>query len=211
MSTILDIALTWYAALATLSVITYLFKPIKLFYFYEAATVGGALANTFLMTMTSLDRNTTPLMRGDLNVWVATILGVIMFAGLVRTRRWLTYYPSALLIGLAMGSVLAEFFSQVIVGNLVGIIDKFVLATREGTMLLFFNAIVIALGFATSLSYFVYTVEQKGSFGIVARIGRIFMMGALGATWAAYLMDKTESVIAGLYGILIDSWKILLV
>ena len=204
MKSLLEIVMIWFAAGATISVFSYLFKPLPSFDFYESVTIGGAIANVWLVTIPRIARYNNQFLGGNTLMIIPIILGALMFAVLTKNYKWVTYYPSSVLMGLGFGAVLAEMFRMIIVGNIAGIIDRFSLATSGWEL---FNAAVILVAWITSSAYFFYTVEQKGTMRYVTRIGRLFMMAALGAAWASYLLDKTESVIALLYGVLWDTWQ----
>jgi hypothetical protein len=203
----LEVILVWFAAGATISVLSYFFKPLPSFDFYESVTIGGAIANASLVTLGRLNRYNVNLLSGDLSYLIPILLGLLMFAMLTKRHKWVIYYPSSIMIGTGMGMLLAESFKMVIIGNVVGVIDQVRLATTTTDVI---NGLIILVGFATSTAYFIYTVKQEGLMKYITVVGRLFMMAALGVTWASYMLDKTESVIALFYGVLRDTWQIFL-
>lgn len=66
-----------------------------------------------------------------------------------------------------------------------------------------FTAAIVAIGTLTTLSYFIYTREQKGAMGISGKIGRLFMMSSFGIGWAVETLGMYTTLTIALQMILI--------
>jgi hypothetical protein len=183
-----EILAVFYCAFAVISLFSYLFKRLPTFDIVEGVLVGGVAAQ---LVATSYPRliDYSSMIGGRPTLIIPMILGLSL--NLIVTRfRWIAYYPSAWPIGIGLGLAVsrgidAQIWRQLrskVVGNLI----------TAQTGLDWFNAIIIAFATLTSLAYFLYSREQKGAFGTIARVGRLFMLVSLGLSWANYVTDKLD-------------------
>ena len=169
---------------ATLSV---LWKDNIVFRFGQAAVMGAATAHYMIMSATSIQ--SMVLSQMQLIPILGLILGLMMYTRLFSKISWVSKYPSSVLVGVGIGVMLAGTIKGQIlqqVGMTVGDIQTALFTTGDSVAIL--NSILIFIGVVTSLVYFLFTIEHKGTVGILAKVGRVFLMISLGANFSGELV-----------------------
>jgi hypothetical protein len=116
--------------------------------------------------------------------YIATALGVLIWARLYEGTQWLARWPLAVLTGVGTGVAVRGAIEASIVKQLV------MPSWAEGGLKGAIDAIIIALGTIAVLSYFLFTQKQEGPLYISALFGRIIMMIAFGATLGLFVMSN---------------------
>ncbi|HUV33785.1 MAG TPA: hypothetical protein VMW22_02565 [Candidatus Desulfaltia sp.] len=169
---------------ATLSV---LWKDNIVFRFGQAAVMGAATAHYMIMSATSIQ--SMVLSQMQLIPILGLILGLMMYTRLFSKISWVSKYPSSVLVGVGIGVMLAGTIKGQIlqqVGMTLGDIQTALFTTGDSVAIL--NSILIFIGVVTSLVYFLFTIEHKGTVGILAKVGRVFLMISLGANFSGELV-----------------------
>jgi hypothetical protein len=169
---------------ATLSV---LWKDNIVFRFGQAAVMGAATAHYMIMSATSVQ--SMVLSQMQLLPILGLILGLLMYTRLFRNIAWVSKYPSSILVGVGIGVMLAGTIKGQIlqqIGMTVGDIQTALFTTGDSVAIL--NSVIIFVGVVTSLVYFLFTVEHTGTVGLIAKVGRVFLMISLGANFAGELV-----------------------
>lgn len=118
-----------------------------------------------------------------ISMYVAAFLGVLTWTRLYEPTQWLARWPLAVLTGLGTGiAVRGAVEAQ--------IVEQLVMPNWAAGGLATINAILIAIGTLTVLSYFLFTQRQEGPLYATAFIGRIFMMVAFGTMLGLFLMSN---------------------
>ena len=176
---LLGMALGTFLILSTLSM---LWKDNPFFRVGQMAVMGSSIAHFILLNMQTVRDNAwTPLLNGDILMAIPLVLGLLMYARLKKSTAWLSRYPSSVLIGIGTGVMIAGTISgQVLDQIAITITDVF----NGGGI----NAMIIAIGVVTSITFFVFTKEHTGVVGTGASIGRKFLMISLGANWSGEIV-----------------------
>ena len=170
--------------IATLSM---LWKDNPLFRVGQQAVVGSAIAHAVLLNMTSAYNNALlPMLAGQWLKIIPIILGLFMYTRLKKEYSWMARYSSSLLVGVGTGVMIAGTISGQILDQLAATLNN--IAGSLGSAVPMFNALLIAVGTVTGISFFIFTKEHRGAIGTSAYIGRKFLMVSLGANWSGEIV-----------------------
>jgi len=141
---------------------------------------------------------------GDYRILLAIpgILGLLLFSRLFGRIGWLSRWSLAVIIGVyagirTTGAAQADFVAQV-----QGSLRPLWIAGDLGGSL---NAIIFSLGMITSLLFFFYSREHKGSLGVASKLGIFFLMVSFGAGYGYTVMSRI-SLLIGRFLFLLEDW-----
>jgi hypothetical protein len=175
----LDVIGLWVGWFLMLMIYSYpLYKENVSYRFAEHLFIGITLAITAITNFSNIMRMcVTPLMQGDILMIVPLILGLMIFTMLIPEYRWVSRYPIALMVGAGFGLGIRGTIKP----NLQDAIIDTITAPPSGSCLIdWFNYIWVAVGLVCSILYFMLTFEHSGALKAPTRIGRLFLMIALG-------------------------------
>jgi len=154
-----------------------LYKENVAYRFAEHLFIGVTLAITAITNFSNIMRMcVTPLMQGDILMIVPLILGLMIFTMLIPEYRWISRYPIAIMVGAGFGLGIRGTIKP----NLQDAIIDTITAPTGGGLVDWFNYIWVAVGLVCSILYFMLTYEHSGVLKTPTRIGRLFLMIALG-------------------------------
>ena len=181
---LLGMALGTFLIFSTLSM---LWKDNPFFRVGQMAVMGSSISHFILYNMQNVYNNALkPLMNQDYMMIIPLVLGLLMYGRLKKSTAWLARYPSSVLVGIGTGVMVAGTVSGQVLDQIAVTITD-VLASR-GSAMAGINALIIAVGVVTSITFFVFTKEHTGVVGKSASIGRKFLMISLGANWSGELV-----------------------
>ena len=169
--------------------------------FVESTWVGCVVAYAMLVGIRStLMLGVEPLKIGAVWTVIPMLIGVLLFSRFVPRYRHFSRWGVALMIGVGMGL------------GLRGAVDSMLLKQIEATFIspiaqdamTSFNNILIIIMLLTTLSFFVFSFEFKGSSNIILRIGRLSMMAAFGAGFGNTVTFRTNLFIERMMFLLQD-------
>lgn len=160
-------------ALLTIASLSFIYKENQFYRWAEYTVIGVTTGNWLIMAINAV-RNAaiTPIMEGQLQLILALILGVMYFARYFK-QPWLYRYPVALLTGIGLGFALRGQ-PGVILKQIYGIMQP-ITPDIAGI-----GVILAALSMIFGLAYFTYTRPHTGTIGVMAKIGRYFIMAFVG-------------------------------
>ncbi len=134
------------------------------------------------------------------------LLGIFMLLRLVPSIGWLSRWSLAYVVGLAAGLRMYGFMSSNVLSQIYGTIlplhghagDPF--WTQVGTVM---NNLVIIVGTLSALYYFFFSMEHKGIFRGISRVGIYFLMVSFGASFGFAVMGRI-SLLIGRFNSLIE-------
>lgn len=134
----------------------------------------------------------TKIQSGQYVYVIALILSLMLFARLKREWLWVSRYPVALTIGVGLGlamraTVITDFLEQ---------IKATILPLNS------INNLIMLIGTITTLSYFIFTTEYKGTYKYINQTGRLFLLIAFGVTYGQTVSFRYELVIGRLVDML---------
>ncbi len=219
----------WVAALLTLFVFSFLYKDNPLYKFAEHVFVGVSagyyivlnfwtvvvpnLWDPLVRTFTGRDPVTHQAVvqaggpfaasLGDYRAWflIPAVLGVLLFARMVPRIDWISRWSLAMIIGIYAG-LKTTGFAQ---GDLVAQAQASLQPLWGADFWTGFNAILFTVGLVTSLLFFFYSREHKGTLGVLARTGIAFLMVSFGAGYGYTVMSRL-SLLIGRFQFLLEDW-----
>ena len=178
----------WIGVLLTLMAYTYLVKENPLFRFAEYTFIATATANAVVLGLKSLDSLViTPLIKQQFIIFIPTLLGLLIYTRFIKQYSYISRWPIALLTGVGTGLLMRGLIDSQFVQQIISTIN---ISLSANNLVPSINSVILAVGTVLSLSYFLFTVQQKGISTISGRIGRIFLMITFGATFASLAMTR---------------------
>ena len=189
-----EILWIWVGALIANITVSFIFKRTYAFKIAERITVGAASGYSLLIQLRSINNSgIQPIMDGHYSLIIAFILGALFWARLIPKYRWVSRYPTSVMIGIGLGVMLATSVAGQIIGLSVATINDTLQATGPFET---FNAVILLIGTLSSLSFFIYTKEQTGAWGAFTKLGILFMYVLFGLAFAGqYLASGMERTI----------------
>ena len=188
----------WVASLLTLCIFSFLYKDNPFYKFAEHLFVGvsagyWAMYSWYNILVPNLGR---PLfIEHEFILVIPLILGILMLLRLFPKVGWLSRWPLAFIVGMTSGYYLVTF------------LQTNALEQVRATIVPFnhINNIILIIGVLTGLLYFFFSTRHKGGIGFAARIGRMFLMVAFGASFGYTVMARISLLIGRLY-FLLGEW-----
>ena len=208
----------WIAALATLAIMSYLYKDNPVYKVAEYLFVGvasGYYLSTYYQNVmvpnlfTPVGNGVSALAGGDItaDLWrvVALVLGVMLFTRVFPGPSWPSRWPMGLLVGAYSGLAVIGFAQGDLIAqlqdSLIGLVDgssveRF--AASQGVGEFVVNAlwvgsnILLTVGLLSSLYYFFFSQEHVGVGGKVAKVGIWFLMISFGASYGFTVMARVS-------------------
>ena len=175
----LDVIGLWTGWVLMLMIYSYpLYKENPVYRFAEHLYIAVMLAVNLVVNFSNVMRICIrPLMGGNITLIVPLILGIMIYAMLIPEYRWVSRYPIAIMVGAGFGLGIRGSIGPNIQDAIVSTITR---PTDGGTMA-WINFLYIAVGLICSVLYFLLTYEHSGALQAPTRLGRLFIMVALGA------------------------------
>lgn len=177
------------------------YKENAWFRWAEYSVVGlGVGWGVTITTWQAIELCFNPLFAGDIVKVIPLILGLLVYAQFFRGYRWIIRYPLALIssgsLAIALtGIPLSDFILQ---------LRAIAIPLTAGNASDIANGILAIVAVITVLTYFTYTHEHKGPLGTSAKIGRIFMMLALGGEFGMTINSSFAHTLTTLIFLLSD-------
>lgn len=180
-----------------LAVLSSLIKDNYFFRWSSSLTVGFAIAYGLIGRIQYLQSSLiVPLVtKGQYILLIPLILGFLAYSRLSKKYAWLSRYALSLMLGIGMGVTIVGMLRAQIIDQVGYTISDIVGST---TPLGYFNGILILIGTASTIAYFLFTREQKGAFGTFTRVGRVFMMVSIAIVFGGDYILWMASLIAAL-------------
>ena len=193
--------IVWLAALTTISIISFVFKPDNIaFRVAQSAFLGVAAGNAIVVGVDRFrSQAISPLASGQLLYIVPILLSVMLFARFMRGYQWMSRYPMSVLIASGAGIGLA------------GAVEAQLLRQVSATFVKLntVDNIILFLGVLGVLAYFFLTQDfakhLTGPGNFVIKFGRGMMMIGFGATFGSAVMGRSTLLIARIQ-YLLSNW-----
>ena len=185
------------AAIFTLAIFSFLYRENPFYRAAEHILVGVSVGYylVILVEETIWSKAAKPLFYDQrLMVIIPVVLGLMMFFRLSKKQTYLARIPLALLIGAGAGVSIPAMLWARILKQMSSSIQP--LYTVSG--------IIIIIGVITTIIYFYFSREQKGWFGVMAKVGTYFLMIFFGATFGYTVMSRVTLLIGRMEFLLTD-------
>ena len=179
---------TLIAAILTLFIFSFLYKDNPFYKFAEYLLVGISVGYFIVISIktTVVPKLIFPIFReGDLLYLIPGILGFFMFLRFLPKLAWLSRISMALIIGAGAGVSIPAMMQAQIFAQMKASMGSYASI----------NNIIVVLAVITTLSYFFFSREHKGTLGTSAKIGVFFMMLFFGATFGYTVMSRVTLLI----------------
>lgn len=141
------------------------------------------------------------LVQGRLLNLIPLALVLLLFTRLVPRVAWLSRWSMGLLIGAFSGLAVIGFAQGDLLPQIRGNMVPLWTGGWGGSI----NNWILVVGLITSLFYFFFSVEHRGSPGLVAKIGIYFLMISFGASYGFTVMARI-SLLIGRFTALFRDW-----
>lgn len=191
------------AGILTLAILSFLYRDNPVYKMAESLLIGVSIGYVLVITWTNslMDLLLVPLFDGqDWSLAIPLVLGLLMFGRFFRKTAWLSRFPIAVLIGSGAGVAIPAMLDARTIRQMSATVAP--LVTEGGQ--LDFSAIVVIVGVLTTLSYFYFSREHRGTLGISARVGTYFLMLFFGTTFGYTVMSRMSTFIGRVEFLLTD-------
>lgn len=176
----------------TLMVLSFLYKENPFFRLTEYIFIGLASGYAFAASLRLfINQALIPIfLYGDLTFIAPVILGALFYAQFTKKYSILYRIPLSLSIGYGLGitiwSVFATYFVKQVAASIVPLIGGAITPVDN---------LVVVVGTILSLSYFILSREQTGTWGRITRVGKYFILAALGAVFGSTVLGRMAIII----------------
>lgn len=182
----------WVSSILTIIGFSYLFKENEFYRAVEHLYVGVAAGYTVVMGYTNVvNKVWGPLTKkGQYTVLIPAALGFLLFMPYIsKSLGWLRRLPVAVIV--AIGAALSLR---------TAIVEQFIGQLRAGIVPLnSINNVIITLGTAVTLCYFIFTVKPNPVLKAGVEGGKWVIMVTLGAAFGAGIMGRISLLIGRLF------------
>ncbi len=188
---------TWIAAIATIGIMSFVFKDNPLYRLVENVYVGVSAGHALVLGWINIrDQGITPLTsEGEWSVIIPLLLGLLLYTRYFKDIAWLSRFPLSILVGIGTGLAIRGTIGSQIVNQ----VKSTVLPLNN------INNAIIVFGTLGVLSYFYFSKEHRGVLKHVSTFGRCVMMVSFGAAFGSTVMGRMALLIDRLY-FLYSNW-----
>jgi hypothetical protein len=197
----------WMAALLTLSIFSFLYKDNPLFKMGESIFLGVALAYGMVLAYydTVYPQVVLPLsppagVPVNYMVLIPVMLGIFILLRMIPKLSWLSRISFAVYVGgyagIAVPSVIAGTLLPQISSSMGPFGPDWVGAVTQ---------LILVVGVFSTLLFFFFSVEHRGTLGRISRVGVFFIMIAMGASFGNTVMARV-SLLIGRFQFLLNDW-----
>lgn len=184
------------AAFLDLCIYSFLYKDNRFFKFGETTVVGIAVGvECYAGYRAIMSAGVIPVLSGKVIMIPALILGILIFGRLSRKTIPLSNYSLITLMGIGLGLATRG----ALIGQITSQIKATMLPFTTANMLTNFNNLIVIVGTITATLYFIFTREHTGTLGVITKIGRYFIMCAMGTTFGAMALTFGSPAIGAMF------------
>lgn len=171
------------AAFFILGAFSLVWRDNPWFRFTEHTVIATVLAHSLVSGVDSLQKTgIKSLMAGDWSLLIPMLLGMIVFARLIKGGAWITNLVIAITIGVGTGLFIRGYMTSSIMGQITPSLSW---ALTKYDPLNWANGFITAVFALFTVMAFTFTREHTGIFGASAKVGRILIMLAMGINAAS--------------------------
>ena len=191
------------AGLLTLAILSFLYRDNPAYKMAESLLIGVSIGYFLVITWTKtiMDLLVDPLFYDA--KWPLVIpmaLGIMMFGRFHKKTSSLSRIPIAVLIGSGAGVAIPAMLEARILKQVSATVGPLLTDTGMPDI----SVIVVLIGVLTTLSYFYFSREHKGTLGVSAKVGTYFLMAFFGTTFGYTVMSRMSTFIGRMEFLLSD-------
>ena len=197
----------WVAALLTLAIFSFLYRDNALFKAGESVFLGVALAYGMVLAyydtvypQVVLKLAPAPEGERDLLVLIPVTLGIFILLRLVPKLVWLSRISFATYVGGYAGIAVPSVIAGTLLPQVTSTMGAFGPTWQDA-----FAQIVLVVGVFATLLFFFFSLEHTGVVGRISRVGVMFIMIAMGASFGNTVMARV-SLLIGRFQFLLYDW-----
>ncbi len=197
----------WVAAFLTLAIYSFLYKDNPVYRFAEHIFMGVSVGYGLVLFWYNsvIPRLWEPLVKGTeptrFFLLIPILIGALTFSLFVPRYSWLVKYTLAFVVGASAGLSIPLSFETNIFEQVRSTILTRQMLSGWGMV----SNLIMFIGVIVTLAYFYFSMEHKGVIGKTARIGRIYIMIAFGASFGYTVMARV-SLLIGRMQFLLHDW-----
>lgn len=194
---------TLIAGVLTLAILSFLYRDNPVYKMAEYLLIGVSIGYILVVTWsnTLMALMFEPLLgQGKLWLLIPLALGLMMWGRFHRKTLPLSRIP----IGFMIGSGAGVAIPAMLYGRTLRQMSATVMPLADSSGLPDLAALAVIVGVLTTLSYFYFSREHKGAFGMSAKIGTFFLMVFFGTTFGYTVMSRMSTFIGRMEFLLTD-------
>lgn len=210
----------WVAALLTLAIFSFLYKDNPAYRFAEAVMVGvsaayfmvagfwDGLVPKLFIPLSQMEWGTVGEVGRSLLTLTPLVLGMMLLWRLLPRGGWIARWPLAFIVGTYAGIRLLSFLEADFVSQIRNTIVPLVVLDTDGLGFDLWASVRNGLmlgGVLSCLAYFFFSMDHRGWYGRVARVGVWYLMITFGASFAFTVMGRI-ALLASRLEFLFDDW-----
>ena len=159
------------------------------------------------------DQMEPPRIRGQDDFYlIPLVLGIMLVMRLSNNVGWISRWPLAVIVGWTAGSQLPRVLDSDFTRQ-VAPLFKSLIVFKDGSLDLYspqgtLAAFVIVFGTLCALIYFFFSVEHKGVFGHMSKIGIWILMVTFGAAFGYTVMGRIALLVGRVEFLIVDFLKL---
>lgn len=181
----------WLAAGITIFLFSFLYKDNPLFKIAEHLYLGVGMGWWFIILLygTWIPKAYEPFMKGEYLLIIPVLLGLSLVTQFIPKFSWVSRYGFTFIMGYGAGLALPLQLATDFIAQIGGTIKPFASIGSMGAIDLV-NYLLIAIGAVCVLTYFYFSVEQKGIIKKASNLGIYFLMIYFGASFGNTVMAR---------------------
>ncbi|MEW6412856.1 MAG: hypothetical protein AB1483_10340 [Candidatus Zixiibacteriota bacterium] len=198
---------TLIAGILTLAILTFLYRDNPIYKMAEYLLIGVSIGYILVVawTNTLMAILFEPLFSGR-NFWliIPFALGLLMWGRFHDKTSSLSRIPIAFMIGSGAGVAIPAM----LYGRTLKQMSATVMPLTDASGVPDISGLVVIVGLISTLAYFYFGREHKGTFGKAATIGTFFLMIFFGTTFGYTVMSRMSTLIGRMEFLLTDFFKL---
>jgi hypothetical protein len=214
----------WIAAIATLAVLSFLWRDNPVYKLAESVVVGVSAGYVFSVAVweSFVDPVIGGILPAQTKAWlspgltnahtdwlalVPLVLGMLLLCRLSARLSWLGIFPLAFVVGVFSGWRFVQFIESDLLAQVATMFDPLYVPGAEGAAAVggILSASLVLVGVLSVLAYFFFSVEHRGPVGGAARVGIWYLMITFGASFGFTVMGRI-ALLAARCEFLFDDW-----
>jgi len=219
----------WLAAFLSLCILSFLYDDNPFYKFAEHLFIGVSAAYYLVLAVwdeiirhllvklwpevvVSLVEGVETNVSVGTRLWylVPTVLGFMLLWRLAPKGGWIARWPLAFIVGWAAGTNLVRYlvsdFAAQIAPTFVSLV---VIENGSPDWIAMISAFVTVFGVLAALIYFFFSVEHKGTFGAISKVGIWILMITFGAAFAYTVMGRIALLVGRMEFMFVDWMQII--